>query len=123
MLSELAFALHAEGMSMKVIIIALAILTGINVALLIIYMRRQTRLRLVGGSSAIGLFVGLLGVGCASCGAAILTTFLGVGFATSVLSFLPFHGTEFGIIAIILLSFSIYKTAKKIVSPEVCGVK
>ena len=81
-----------------------AILTGVNVTLLfkkISQLKSGGKLHLVVGGSS---FIGIIGSGCAACGLPILSFF---GLAGSI-GFLPFHGTELSLIAIIMLSISLF---------------
>jgi len=75
------------------------------------------------GMSALGVATSMLGVGCASCGSVVLTSFIGFGSATAVLGFLPFRGQEFGFLGIGILLFAISLTIRKINQPFVCEVK
>lgn len=100
----------------------IAILFGINIAMLIFFMKKRNKfLQQSGVASLGGLVSGIFGIGCAACGSVVLTpllTLVGVG---GVLVYLPFGGREFGILGIVVLSFSIFLTAKKINKPSVCG--
>ncbi len=104
----------------QIIIITIAILNGINLSLLIFYLRDKVRNLKMATLSSVGLVMALLGIGCASCGSIILTTFLGVGFSVGLLGWLPWHGLEISLVGIILLLVSIYLLAKKISQPKVC---
>lgn len=97
----------------------LAFFFGLNAALIGRYMRRQVQLHQAAGASVIGIAVGLLGVGCAACGSALLASVLGVGGA---LAFLPFHGQEFSWLGILLVSLSSFSLARKIAEPETCAI-
>lgn len=99
--------------------LALALLTGVNVALIERYMRRQVRLHRAAGASAIGVLVGLLGVGCAACGSALFASILGTGGA---LATLPLRGQEFSWIGIVLVIISTFSLARKLVEPEACAI-
>jgi uncharacterized membrane protein len=65
----------------------------------------------------------VFGIGCAACGSVILTAILGIAGTGALLTWLPLHGLEFGVVGIILLSFSIYYLAKRINDPLVCKVR
>ena len=109
-----------------VIVIAMAMLFGTNVALIVYYFRlRQTLVRQASGGIAAaslgGLASGFLGVGCAACGTLILSptlTFLGAG--TLVMS-LPFGGEEFGLAGLAMLVLSLILGAKKIGQLTACS--
>lgn len=98
------------------------ILIGINVALTLFQKARMVAMR--GGlTSGIGMVLGLLEAGCASCGSVLLSSVLGIGVATSLLTLLPAQGKEFGVIAFIISSISVYITCRKIANPPVCSLK
>jgi len=98
-------------------------LAGMQVSLLIYYLRQTARLQQSMGMSALGVATSILGVGCASCGSVVLTSFIGFGSATAVLDFLPFRGQEFGFLGIGILLFAISLTIRKINQPFACEVK
>ena len=98
-------------------------LAGMQVSLLVYYLRQTARLQQSMGMSALGVATSMLGVGCASCGSVVLTSFIGFGSATAVLGFLPFRGQEFGFLGIGILLFAISLTIRKINQPFVCEVK
>ena len=98
-------------------------LAGMQVSLLIYYLRQTARLQQSMGMSALGVATSMLGVGCASCGSVILTSFIGFGSATAVLGFLPFRGQEFGFLGIGILLFAISLTIRKIDQPFACEVR
>lgn len=107
--------------------VAIALLFGVNSALLAYYIRRRQRQVPVAGSSAnaagiLGAVSGVFGIGCAACGSVIISgvlTLLGGGW---LLAFLPLHGAEFGLLGVLLLSFSVYQLSKRINDPLVCPV-
>ncbi len=106
----------------QIITVIVALLAGINVALLVYYLKRRVSLQKESGASLFGIILGMLGVGCSACGSIILSSLLGVATATSFLSVLPLRGAEFGIGSIVLILGSIYYTAKKASDPEGCRV-
>jgi hypothetical protein len=101
--------------------IAIAILFGINIALLSYYIKTRKSLILNGSTASVGGFVsGIFGIGCASCGTFLLTSFLVAIGAGGFIFYLPLGGEEFGILGVILLGYSVYATSKKIDGPLVC---
>lgn len=105
--------------------IVTAILFGINIALLVYYIRRrQTGSfgRAAEWNSLGGMVSGVFGVGCAACGSIILTSLLSAVGAGGLILWLPLHGAEFGIIGIILLTISIFQIAKRINDPQICPI-
>lgn len=105
--------------------VVIASLFGLNGALLVYYIKTvrsaQGSLK-VGSSSVGGLVSGLLGIGCAACGTFILSTLLTSFGAAGLLLVLPLRGEEFGLIGIVLLSYSIWLIGKKLQQPFVCPV-
>jgi len=101
-----------------VLLIVVSILTGANLTLVV---QRIKTIRasgkmsfMVGGSSILGI----VGSGCASCGLPILA-FLGLSGA---IFYLPFQGLELSVLAIVLLSVSLYSLIKRSAKQEVCAV-
>lgn len=107
--------------------ITIAVLFGMNIALLAYYIARtRNGIRGVGRTGAAGvggLVSGIFGIGCAACGTFILTSILALFGASGLLVVLPFGGEEFGLIGVLLLMYSIYLLAKKINGPLVCEIK
>lgn len=97
-------------------------LAGIQVSLLIFYLKQTARLQQSMGVSALGVATSMLGVGCASCGSVVLTSLIGFGSTTALIGILPLRGQEFGILGIGILILAIYLTIKKINTPLLCGV-
>ena len=106
--------------------IAIAVLFGVNIALLAYYIARaKSGMRGVGSTGATGiggLVSGIFGIGCAACGTFVLTSVLTLIGAGGLLAVLPFGGEEFGFIGVLLLMYSIYVLTKKINDPLVCDI-
>lgn len=100
----------------------IAVLVGINVALLTFYFRMYraapSSTSIVSGS--IGAVAALLGFGCAACGPLFVTALFATLGGTSALVFLPYQGTEVGAVGIIFLLISTYLLAKGINRSPVC---
>ena len=103
-----------------VLVLAAALLAGINLALLVFYLRKRMAVGRELGASAGGLIVSALGVGCASCGSVLLASLLGFSAGAAALAALPFQGAEFTLAGIGLIAASIVMLAKKINDPLVC---
>jgi hypothetical protein len=101
---------------------ATAILAGIQLSLLVFYLRQKVALQQSMGVSAAGITASLLGIGCASCGSVLLTSVIGLGATTTALGVLPLKGQEFGLAGIALLSWAMMLTIRKINDPAVCKV-
>ncbi len=100
-----------------------AVLSGVNIALLIFYFKKRIKLQAAAGTSTFGILAGLLGVGCSACGSVVLSSIFGLAATASVINILPFRGSEIGVVSVIILSFSIYTIAKRIDNPLFCKIK
>ena len=107
----------------RLVTVATAALAGVQVSLLIIYIRQTAQLQQSFGMSFLGVATSMLGIGCASCGSVVLTSLIGFGATTVVLGFLPLNGQEFGLLGIAILIFAIHFTMKKINDPQVCEIQ
>ncbi|OIP80205.1 MAG: hypothetical protein COT39_02220 [Parcubacteria group bacterium CG08_land_8_20_14_0_20_48_21] len=107
---------------LQIMTVLTAILAGINIALVVYYIRVRTRLTRSASIGIVGVVSGLLGIGCASCGSVLLSSILGLSATVRMLGFLPFNGLEFGVIGPLLLGASIFIVAYRIASPSVCEV-
>lgn len=103
---------------------AIAILFGINVAMVVYILRRKiNEVKTTGISTGLlGMVSGIIGIGCAACGSLLLTSALALFGASSILAFLPLAGGEFGILGVILLAISIHSIARRIQYPAVCKI-
>lgn len=104
--------------------IVIAVLFGLNIALLVYFLNhRIADVRQSGVATGfLGIVSGVIGTGCAACGSFLLVNGLSLIGATGLISFLPLRGGEFGLLAVALLSLSIYLTARQITKPAVCAV-
>lgn len=105
------------------ITVALGLLLGLNLSFLI-HKIRQARQFGAGAvaTSGVGFFVGLLGVGCAACGTALVSAilpFVGIGGALAVL---PFNGIELQFVALALLIFTLWRLVRDLSRPQVCAM-
>lgn len=107
----------------KVATLVISAMVGINITLLVYYMKRTFILQKEMGTSALGMAAGFLGVGCASCGSVLLSSFFGLSAATGFIGILPFKGLEFSLLSIVIISISIYVVARNIQRPPACRVK
>ena len=101
--------------------IVISLLFGLNISILSYYInKRKTKKRIISSLSLGGLISGIFGIGCASCGTFLLTSFLSLIGASSFLALLPFGGEEFSFLGIFLLIYSSYSILKKINDPLIC---
>ncbi len=104
----------------QVVTIVTAVLAGVQISLFVYYLRSRAQMQKSIGMSFVGIVSSMLGIGCASCGSVILTSLIGLGSAAAVLTVLPLHGQEFGILGIGLLLFANIWLVRKIEQPIVC---
>jgi len=105
----------------QVTTILVSLLIGVQVSLLILYIRKRTQMQKSIGVSTIGTIISLLGVGCTACGSVILSSIFGISAVTSVLGLLPLKGVEITIIGLLILLWSVWYTAYRYSSPITCG--
>jgi len=103
-------------------ILLLALCFGLDAALIAHHLKHRARLRREAGAGAFGMAIGLLGVGCASCGSVFFAGLLSAGATVGVLEWLPLHGQEFTWIGIAAVLASIVSVSRKIVAPAVCAI-
>lgn len=103
------------------VLVATAVLVGINLTLLT-YHVREHRLDLRDGyGSFTGIVLGTLGGGCAACGSAVFAGILSVVGASGLLAGLPLDGLEFALAAVGLLVLSIYWLAEGMRGGAIAG--
>lgn len=93
-------------------LILISLLTGLNIALILHKVSKTSKI------SSAGIFLGMAGSGCASCGLPIISL-LGL---TGGLVYLPWHGFEISLIAIILLAVSLIVLLKDIRMEKSCNL-
>lgn len=102
--------------------IIVALLTGMNIALFVHYVQTRRVLERSMGTTALGTLLGMLGVGCATCGSVIVASLLGVGATAALVGALPFRGVEFGFVGMAVLLYANHALAKKIRAPLACAM-
>lgn len=103
--------------------VAIALLFGAYAALMVYFLRR--RIKATNGgvvTGTLGILGGAIGIGCAACGSIAASTILSLIGVSGVVALLPFGGSEFGIIGIILFLIAIRTLAKQIETPAVCRI-
>jgi len=102
----------------------IALFFGINVSLFYFYYSRFKSVKKRSGikTNTIGLLLGVLGVGCASCGSLVLASLFSIFGLGGLFSLLPFGGVEFAVLGLLMLMTSTYYLLKKIHDPMVCKV-
>lgn len=105
----------------RTILFTLVVLAGVNVSLFAYYLKHRLAMGREMGMSLFGTMLGLVGVGCASCGSVVLSSMFGLAATAGFLALLPLRGLEFGLISIVLLVVSITLVSKKIMDPMACA--
>ena len=95
--------------------IAIAVLFGINLAMIVYFLRRRIAAVKQAGIATgfFGITSGVLGVGCAACGSLLLTSALSLFGASGVLGFFPLSGGGGGVFCVFLLSAFLFFLSKK----------
>jgi hypothetical protein len=106
----------------RFIVVVVASLSGINIAMLVFYLRKRRKLDKAAGVGLLGTIVGVIGFGCVACNSVILSSIIGISATAGFVGILPFGGTEIGLIGILLLIVSIVLVAKKISNPAICKI-
>ena len=100
--------------------IAINVLTGILISLLFYkYDITRNSSSKIGYFSGLGVFLGILAPGCASCGVGLIALF---GLSSTIVA-LPFQGKEISVIAIAILIISIYKISNNLYKCEIPAKK
>ena len=105
----------------------IAILFGMNVAMVTYYLKQQKKLRAQSSqasaaASLSGLASGFFGIGCGACGTFVLGPVLSFLGAAGLVAALPLEGQEFGLLGVGILCFSIFLVAKKLDEPFACTI-
>lgn len=99
----------------------LALLTGINFSMLLFYIRKaRVRSSTPVETSVLGFFIGILGFGCAACGALVAHLLLAAIAGAGLADQLPQSGLSFQIVGIGLMLYSILRLNRAISDPLVC---
>lgn len=98
-------------------------LLGINVALLVFYLRLSRALPKSGMASGIvGITAAVIGFGCAACGSIFFASLLGTFGGAGLIALMPYGGAEVGIVGLALLGLSMYTLTNAINKPRVCPI-
>jgi hypothetical protein len=110
------------GLGGAALLIGTALLTGLQVMLLVVYLKK--RIAFAGAAASTSFFAliaSTLGMGCSSCGSVLFPIILGsASVSGSAVHVLPISGFLLQAIAIGLLLGSMWYLAKKIQEPIVC---
>ena len=113
------------GQFSEISILALVVLVSffgaLVVTLLTVYgeMRKEAIVK-SGLYSGFALMLALLGVGCAACGAILLSTLFSIFGLSTILVYFPYHGVEIGYVGVIILGYLSYSLSSKLANPYTC---
>ena len=112
---------YAETISLFTLFFSIitSVLFSLQIIFSYYYFRKRGSL-LVQKSSFFGMFFSLVGIGCASCGAVVFSTFFSFFGISGFLNFLPFGGEELSVLGLIFIVLSLLVTSYKINQPLVC---
>jgi len=108
--------------------VATSVLIGMNVALLMFYIRKfggvPSKKNVASGTfgSVLALAISLFGFGCLSCGSAFFAALFSALGGAGLLAAAPYLGTGISLLGIALLVLSIAFLARAINKPPVCPV-
>ncbi|WP_435177905.1 hypothetical protein [Halorussus sp. AFM4] len=111
----------------ELLLVAVAGLSGVDVALLGYHFREhglggwEGEAGNAAGGGTVGLVLGALGAGCAACGSAVLAGLLSLFGAAGATTVLPFDGAELSVLALVALVLSIYWVADGMRGGEIRG--
>lgn len=103
--------------------IIIALLIATHLTFLIYYYRARRRLEGSAGIGFIGIFSGIVGIGCSVCGSVVLSSLIGLSAATTLITMLPLRGVEFSLLAIIILLSANGYLGIKLQEPVACKKK
>ncbi len=103
-------------------VVVIAVLAGINAGLIVSLLRSGRPVWAGSSAGVVGIFSGILGIGCAACGSLILTAILGTTLGASIITVLPLRGGELGILGVVLLGAATYLLARQITKPRVSEI-
>lgn len=109
------------GTATGLVLLLVSGLTGVDLAMVTYHVREHGLTRGGSGGSAVAVFLGLLGAGCAACGSAILVGVFSLVGATGLLTLLPLEGLEFSLLAALVLILSLYWLAEGMRGGEIRG--
>jgi hypothetical protein len=103
------------------VVVLVAVLVGVDVALVAYHVREHRLSAEGGGGSLLGVVLGTLGAGCAACGSAVIAGLLSLFGAAGLVTLLPLDGLEFALLALVALVLSIHWLAEGMRGGEIRG--
>lgn len=106
-----------------VLYIVIAFLVGINISVVIFSIKKYAKIHKSVGLGTGALMLGIIGVGCVSCGSFLLASILGTTTILSIIYYLPLKGSEINLLVLVLLLLSIYLSVKQVKKYNTCTTK
>ena len=111
-LSQMLAILDIGGIINFLAVILVSVLSGVTITMVIYKLRHVGKVKPRSGVVGLfGIFSGALAASCPAC-AITLASLLGLSGGLAVL---PFHGLEFSLLALVLLTFSLFMISKSLV--------
>ncbi len=122
---SLLWPLNQSISTFNVVVAALlGALLGLNSVLLVVRSRRAQRFsKKDAATGTFGFLLGIIGVGCAACGTALISALIPFIGISSILVLLPFGGVELQLVAILVLAYTIWRLLRDLANPLVCQVE
>jgi hypothetical protein len=111
----------AYSIPVGAVLVLIALLVGVNIAMVVYHFREHELGAREGTSSLAGVLFGIVGAGCAACGTAIIAGILTLVGLGGVLTLLPLDGLEFALLALVAVLLSIYWLAEGMRGGEIAG--
>lgn len=109
------------GLATSLVLVLVAALVGADVALVGYHLHEHDLRAAESGGSVVGVFLGVLGAGCAACGSAVLVGVLSLVGAGGLVTALPLEGLEFSGLAVVALVLSMFWLADGMRGGEIRG--
>lgn len=107
--------------SILFLVVGVTVFSALVITLFSVLMSvRKEALVASGMYAGFALTLAILGVGCAACGAVLLSTILGFFGISGLLAYFPYHGVEVGYLGLILLMAISYTLSRRLANPYAC---
>lgn len=105
-----------------VTLVLISVLIGVLFSMVVYKMKvvSSTPDNKMGFFSSVGVFLGVLAPGCAACGMGLLPL---LGLSAASLTFFPYGGLELSVLAVIILSYSVLRFSRKLMTCEIVNKK
>lgn len=122
-LYQYSYGLYSVWYLFDTIVVGLlSVFTVVNIIVFIQYYKRQKKVLNKGSllATGTGMFLGVFGVGCISCGAIVLAPLLSALGILGSLQMLPYAGRELAVIGLIMVFLSTLYLLHQLNKPLIC---